>query len=67
MVIGIGLHCWYCEHGPCTGECHVEEKQTRESYLEEENQKLKMENRALKVRHEQLEKRCLKYWAKLFK
>lgn len=21
MAIGIGLHCWYCEHGPCNGEC----------------------------------------------
>lgn len=21
MSIGIGLHCWYCEHGPCTGIC----------------------------------------------
>lgn len=21
MSIGIGLHCWYCEHGPCNGEC----------------------------------------------
>jgi O-acetyl-ADP-ribose deacetylase (regulator of RNase III) len=21
MGIGIGLHCWYCEHGPCTGIC----------------------------------------------
>lgn len=22
MAIGIGLHCWYCEHGPCNGECN---------------------------------------------
>lgn len=21
MSICIGLHCWYCEHGPCTGIC----------------------------------------------
>ena len=21
MSIGIGMHCWYCEHGPCTGIC----------------------------------------------
>lgn len=25
MAIGIGLHCWYCEHGPCTGECDKKE------------------------------------------
>lgn len=23
MGIGIGLHCWYCEHGPCNGECTI--------------------------------------------
>jgi hypothetical protein len=22
MAIGIGLHCWYCDHGPCNGECN---------------------------------------------
>jgi hypothetical protein len=22
MAIGIGLHCWYCEHGPCNGDCN---------------------------------------------
>ena len=21
MSIGIGLHCWYCNHGPCNNEC----------------------------------------------
>ena len=24
MAIGIGLHCWYCDHGPCNGECKRE-------------------------------------------
>lgn len=24
MAIGIGLHCWYCDHGPCNGECKEE-------------------------------------------
>lgn len=24
MAIGIGLHCWYCEHGPCNERCHEE-------------------------------------------
>jgi O-acetyl-ADP-ribose deacetylase (regulator of RNase III) len=24
MAIGIGLHCWYCEHGPCNGECKID-------------------------------------------
>lgn len=23
MAIGIGLHCWFCEHGPCNGECQT--------------------------------------------
>lgn len=22
MAIGIGLHCWYCDHGPCNGDCN---------------------------------------------
>jgi mannose-6-phosphate isomerase len=38
MAIGIGMHCWYCEHGPCNGECKTEEKQpprTVESLLKE--------------------------------
>lgn len=21
MALGIGLHCWYCEHGPCNNTC----------------------------------------------
>jgi hypothetical protein len=24
MAIGVGFHCWYCEHGPCTGDCREE-------------------------------------------
>lgn len=22
MSIGIGLHCMYCDHVPCNGDCH---------------------------------------------
>lgn len=29
MAIGIGLHCWYCEHGPCNGECNKEEEKIK--------------------------------------
>jgi O-acetyl-ADP-ribose deacetylase (regulator of RNase III) len=25
MAIGIGLHCWYCDHGPCNGQCREED------------------------------------------
>lgn len=28
MAIGIGLHCWYCDHGPCTGDCKESNRQT---------------------------------------
>ncbi len=32
MSIGIGLHCWYCEHGPCNGECDIQrERDLREA------------------------------------
>lgn len=58
MVIGIGLHCWYCEHGPCNGECEIwEEKrqQALEIAREEELQKKMMEK---KERHE--ERRLIK-------
>jgi hypothetical protein len=27
MAIGIGLHCWYCEKGPCNGECNKEKNE----------------------------------------
>jgi hypothetical protein len=27
MAIGIGLHCWHCDHGPCSGECKGDEKE----------------------------------------
>lgn len=27
MAIGIGLHCWYCDNGPCTGDCKEDFKQ----------------------------------------
>jgi hypothetical protein len=26
MAIGIGLHCLYCDHGPCNGQCRVVDK-----------------------------------------
>lgn len=29
MSIGIGLNCWYCDHGPCTKDCEVEKRKTR--------------------------------------
>lgn len=28
MAIGIGLHCLYCDHGPCNGDCKVDHKST---------------------------------------
>lgn len=37
MSIGIGLHCWYCEHGPCNGEC---EEQARKQRLAKINQQI---------------------------
>jgi hypothetical protein len=32
MAIGIGLHCWYCEHGPCNGQCRVEDSPLKDIY-----------------------------------
>ena len=37
MGIGIGLHCWYCEHGPCNGTC---ERQDKKKLTKEEIWKL---------------------------
>lgn len=31
MAIGIGLHCWYCDHGPCNGDCKNDIKNTKSS------------------------------------
>lgn len=42
MAIGIGLHCWFCDHGPCSGEC------TRE-YNENMKKKSKSEKREKKI------------------
>jgi hypothetical protein len=35
MAIGIGLHCWYCDHGPCNGECDT--YKSANIYLSEED------------------------------
>lgn len=32
MAIGIGLHCWYCEHGPCNGECRDQDSPLKDIY-----------------------------------
>jgi len=34
MAIGIGLHCWYCDHGPCTNDCFNEKKSVDEKVKE---------------------------------
>lgn len=33
MGIGMGLHCWYCEHGPCTDECKGDKKEVEAKKL----------------------------------
>ena len=35
MAIGIGLHWWYCDHGPCNGECDT--YKSANIYLSEED------------------------------
>ena len=39
MAIGIGLHCWYCDHGPCNGECN-QSNYKNENDLSEAKRKL---------------------------
>jgi hypothetical protein len=36
MSIGIGLHCWYCEHGPCNGECSRIMEQEKKSKIRDQ-------------------------------
>lgn len=40
MGIGIGLHCWYCNHGPCNGEC--------EDHIRKPEKKIKPKNKKKK-------------------
>ena len=37
MAIGIGLHCWYCDHGPCNGECDYYKKNEEDKIKNEED------------------------------
>ncbi len=39
MAIGIGLHCWYCEHGPCDGTC-LKELKSKEQIRDEKIKKI---------------------------
>lgn len=40
MSIGIGIHCWFCEHGPCNDECRNYEEPEQPKELSED-EKLK--------------------------
>lgn len=35
MAIGIGLHCLYCDHGPCNGDCRSDDQNSDEKKVKE--------------------------------
>lgn len=37
MAIGIGLHCWYCDHGPCNGDCKKDVIHNKSSFDKEKD------------------------------
>jgi O-acetyl-ADP-ribose deacetylase (regulator of RNase III) len=39
MAIGIGLHCMYCDHGPCNGDCTGHDEPTEEPTIKEIREK----------------------------
>ena len=40
MAIGIGLHCMYCEHGPCDYSCRKEREKTKQEIRDEKIKKI---------------------------
>lgn len=40
MAIGIGLHCMYCDHGPCDNSCRKEMEKTKQEIRDEKIKKI---------------------------
>jgi hypothetical protein len=40
MAIGIGLHCWYCDHGPCDRTCLKDQVKTKQEVRDEKLKKI---------------------------
>jgi hypothetical protein len=40
MAIGIGLHCLYCDHGPCNGDCKIDHEPPKKSKSDKRDEKI---------------------------